>query len=266
MQYFLGQAVKGALGGARVIAGARLVQRHERCQRAELGCGLLRGQRRAVGGGQRVVVGQGLARGQGQSQGGSDQGRGFAGGQCLCGLRGCGLVNHRLHQGGQGVDGARAGWGLQGRGLGQSGVNVDAAHGDDGACRCGFWQQKGAFAAGKHARLQLTGIGQAVGVGVNVDLRAADVAVGHHTEREAACVIATHGLDDVLVVAAGVGVGVAQRQIPSAQGFIEGQGQRVAHDLDALDGLGHAIDADVKAAGKGAHVGHAGVVEAAVVA
>ena len=150
----------------------------------------------SIGGesGNRIVGGQVGA--DGQAERGNHSGRG------LCG-RGAGAFDDFLDQGGQGRYYLRSGRRLEDQSIRNVGIDVDAAHRQDGPGGGIGGQDELAVGVGGHPGQRLSHIGDPVVVTVNVDLGTADIAVGDHAGAEAGRIVAGRVLQGVDVVACG---------------------------------------------------------------
>ena len=88
-----------------------------------------------------------------------------------------------LHQRGQRRDHGGAGRRLQGHRVGDAGVDIEAAQGNEGAAQA-IRPEEVAIGIGDNAGQDFTGFGLAVAIGIEVELRASDVAVGNFARQD----------------------------------------------------------------------------------
>ena len=182
--------------------------------------------------GEGVVGKQCPARGQaGQAQLGGHGIRGAGGADT-------GGGHHRLHQGGQGVDGGGAGGGLQVQGIGDAGVDIHATPGDDGAGGGAGGQEEVTVGVGSDA-----GVVQNAGGRLYIDGGAAYIAVGNDPAGEGGGVVAGQVLNGGSLVACGIRVG-ERYGIDGPEGRAQGQGQGAAADRSTGNGIWRAAGAD----------------------
>ena len=187
-----------------------------------------------------------MARRQCQAQSGCHSGRSLRRGDDGACWR---CIDHGLDQGGQGIDGGGTCRRFERNCAGNTGVNVHPAHGNDGASRRCAGQEEIAVGIGHDACKQLGCIGHAVGVGVNVDLRAADVTVCNHALCEACGIVACGILHSSCVVArCGVCIGKGYCRA-GGKGIGQREGQHTATGADA----GHFIVHTTRGDREGAH-------------